>query len=295
MKISVIIIDYNTATLTENLVASIYKHTDISSFDHEIIIVDNNPCNSNIKYFHRLKLLPRVRLIKQKINNGFGAGNNVAAASADGDVLFFLNPDTYFQKNESFFQTLTANFQRFDQTGIIAPKVLNPDGALQSLGNSKPNLVSLFFEKALFSNSNMMNRLRVLSLSPRGLFKTRWVSGCAFAMRNEDFKKAGGFDENIFMYGEDVDLNLKVQNRLGKHCFVDDSVSIIHIRGASSGSKYKSYSVAVAQAENIHYVFRKHHIFSFYPLVVIIFLINMLLHNLKEWVKLLGTGNENLN
>lgn len=287
MKFSVIIVNYNTAKLTLDCIRSIRKYCTFDSKNFEIIVVDNDSKEDDKRELQLACSKYDFQFIGNQTNQGFGKANNIAVNKAKGEYVFFINSDVFIQEKYVFSQVI-EDFNKTNEAGLIGCKVLNPDGSIQSLGNYSPNMFNLFLEKVLFLKSNFFNNLKYRDYTAKGLYKVGWVSGCFFAIRKEDYQVVGGFDEKIFLYSEDVDLCLKIK-RIGKKIFVDDRVSIYHIRGASVEGKkqLKDYRRLEEDVNNINYIFNKHGIFTNKTIIKVIFKLNYYINNLKEHVRLM--------
>ncbi len=204
MDLSVVILNWNTCALLEKcLRALVCPQRDI---DVEIIVVDNASGDNSREMVRRE--FPQVNLIANPKNTGFGAGNNVALPQARGRYVLFLNSDTVVIDG-----ALTSMVQYADANpdiGILGPKLLNGDGSLQYSCRRYPNLATGFFRNTPLGRLFPKNRFATDYLmqdwdhaAPRDV---DWVSGAALMMRRELIAQIGGFDEDYYMYCEDVDL-----------------------------------------------------------------------------------------
>jgi GT2 family glycosyltransferase len=172
----------------------------------EVLVVDNASEDGSREMV--ASLFPQVRLIVNSTNIGFGAGNNSALADAKGRYLLFLNSDTVV--TEGAFSAMMAFADSSPDIGILGPKLLNGDGSLQYSCRRYPNLGAGFFRSTLlgrlfprnrFSNDYLMTDWD--HASPRDV---EWVSGAALMIRRTLVDQIGCFDEDYYMYCEDVDL-----------------------------------------------------------------------------------------
>jgi len=286
MLFSIIIVNYNTEDITLNCIRSITNKSSYSKDEYEIIVVDNNSREENLKKLKCKQNLLNYKLLINNENLGFGVANNIGVNIAKGEYLFFLNSDTLLKTNY-FFKDMIKTITNNSDIGVLGCKVLNLDGTIQSLGNKDPNLINLFLEKVLFVNSNFFNKIKYINYKNKGVFKVGWVSGCCFLMKRKLFEEIDGFDKEIFMYSEDIDLCLKVKEK-NKDIAVNDKKEIYHLRGASinkSKMKLKKSVNIKANIETIDYVLRKHNIFSSKLIINIIFKLNLIINNTKEYIK----------
>lgn len=211
-KISIIIVNYRSDKYLQKCIASLFN---FEKPEHiEVIIVNNDDENKlkNIK-----QMFPQIRIIEAKKNLGFGAAVNLGAQSAVGYVLFFLNPDSEIKG--TFFNEVIEEFNKNNQTAVLGPKILEEDGSIQKWTfGKKMNIWRLFLNNIGFSSFNEN--------------KIDWVGGAGMFIRKEDFEKVGGFDENFFMYFEDMDLCLRIK-KIGKKIIYFPVVEIMHLGSGS--------------------------------------------------------------
>jgi len=229
MDLSIIIVNYKSSDVLENCLESIFKHQ--PSIKYEIIVIDNDsrdPGFSVLKENYK-----KVKFIENRKNRGFSVANNIAAESAEGEVLLFLNPDTIVKPDalDKMFKKIVQN----PKIGIIGPKVLNFDGSVQKEGARRlPTLFSmfcnLFMLKMLFPNTTFFTEyIRNYDAEQ----EVQFVSGACLGIKNANFKKIGGFCEDYFMYSEDVDICDKARG-IGLKNYYLPSALIVHLGGASS-------------------------------------------------------------
>lgn len=196
-----------------------------SHIDSEIIVVDNNSPDNSCKMVKTL--FPEVILIENKQNSGFSKGNNLGVAKAKGEYLCILNPDTVVTENT--FTTLLATAEKIPNLGILGCRLI--DGTGQYLPESKRNVplprVAL---KKLLGNPNAYyaNQITEFDKGEVPIFV-----GAFMIIKKEVYNAVGGFDEDYFMYGEDVDLSYKIYKK-GYTNFYDGSTTIIHFKGEST-------------------------------------------------------------
>ena len=229
-KISIIIVSYNVRTYLSNSIDSILKSS-IENF--ELIIVDNNSFDGTAEYISNNH--PSIKLIANNSNVGFGKAVNQGAKIANSEHLLILNPDTIIE--EDTLEKLINYIETNDKIGMVGPKILNADGSLQlSCKRSFPTIKSaipkiLGLDK-LFPNSKWFGRYNLTFLDPDKNHVVDAISGSCMLIRNNVFKKIGGFDERFFMFGEDIDICLRTwKANFEVHYFPE--TKIIHYKGES--------------------------------------------------------------
>lgn len=260
MLLSIIILHFNTPDLVRKCVDSIYKteKTNIFGKKIEIIVADNNSDEENIsKLEDNLKSFKEVIFVKNDVNYGFGKGCNLASKNAKGDFILFLNSDATLY--EGGLISMVERNMGNKSLGILGGKMLNTDGTDQlSAGKFfnllNTSLVLLGLEK--FSS---------LRISPKNLSKVDWVSGGFMLIRKKLFDQFEGFDENFFMYVEDMEICYRV-SKLGLDTYFDPGTVVIH---SSHGSSNRGFAV-INIYKGIKYFFRKHKSFIEYLLIILL-------------------------
>lgn len=237
MDLSFIIPAHKSEQHLNKCISSIRKYA--IGLSYEIIIVQNDG--------RKLFSMPQQDIIMINLhhNKGFGNACNIGAKQAKGDILFFLNPDTELLNN------ISSSIKQFfldKKISIIAPALITTDGKIQKWSAGKEiNIVSLIKNNLFDWNSKALLEKKSVLVD--------WVSGAAFLIKRDIFDKIGGFDENFFMYYEDIDLCLRIRNAGGKIILLSE-IKVLHIGGQSYGekSKRKKSDYIVSQ----DYYFKKH-------------------------------------
>lgn len=232
IELSIIIVNYNVKEFLSNLLDSIRKA--VKKIPYEIIVVDNASDDGSVDLIK--KKYSKVKLIANKTNVGFGSANNQAMKIAKGKYFLLINPDTIVR--EDTFSKMLEFFQNTSNAGIAGCKVLNANGSLQlACRRSFPGPWTSFTKvmglSKLFPNSKLFARYNLTYLNPNRTYEVDAVSGAFMMIRKEIYDKIGGFDENFFMYGEDLDLCYRAQ-KLGSAVYYVHNAEIIHYKGEST-------------------------------------------------------------
>ena len=232
MDVSVIIVNYNVKEFVQNLLNSLEKAS--KNLAVEVIIVDNASDDGSVELIR--EKFPNVILVANKTNLGFGKANNIGLQMAKGKYLLILNPDTLVQ--EDTFEKLISFFERTPDAGMIGCKTLNPDGTLQlSCRRSFPGPWTSFCKvtglSSIFPKSKIFAKYNLTYLDENKTCEVDALSGSFMLMKKEAYEKVGGFDEQFFMYGEDLDLCYRVQKAGYKVYYVPET-QIIHYKGEST-------------------------------------------------------------
>jgi len=237
LDLSFIIATYQPQSELRKCLDSLYTALDATSspLTFETIIVDNS--EREVDWSRIRNQFSNLTLIENSTNLGLSRANNLGAKQALGRVLVFLNPDVIIHSGS--IETLLADLEQHPQAGILAPKVLNPDGTLQYSCRRYPTVWSGLFNRYSFlSNLMPSNRHTVHYLmkdydheTPRDV---EWVSGCFMMIRKEMFFQVGMFDEQFFLFIEDIDLCKRV-HEAGFQVMYQPNAVITHQIQSSNG------------------------------------------------------------
>jgi len=219
MELSIIIITWNTAKITQKCVQTINKFLD----NPEIIIVDNGSKDNTTKLLSREK---NVKIIKNNSNLGFSKANNIGLKYISNEYVLFMNSD--IELIDDSINDLINYFKDKNNIGIIGPKFLNPDLTVQASVFPKQSALNAFKEFFL-NKKNSYSKYTPKTDNP---IKVWAVSGGCILTRKSFFKSIGGWNEKYFFYFEDLDLCRKI-NKIGKDVIYFPRCQIIHRHGAS--------------------------------------------------------------
>jgi hypothetical protein len=210
VDLSVVILNWNTRDLLKQSLTSILATA--CEIQLQVIVVDNASEDDSREMVR--ELFPTVTLIANPINTGFGAGNNLALPAAIGRYVLFLNSDTIV--TQGALDAIVAYADANPDLGIIGPKLLNGDNTLQYSCRSYPNLGTGFFRNTplgrLFPKNHFTSDYLLAVYDHATPRDVDWVSGAALVMRRSLIDRIGAFDEDYFMFCEDVDLCWRVNH-----------------------------------------------------------------------------------
>ncbi|MFN4246660.1 MAG: glycosyltransferase family 2 protein [Flavipsychrobacter sp.] len=240
MKISVIIVNYNVKYFLEVCLHSVLRAT--NGFAAEVIVVDNNSTDGSMQMV--AEKFPTVIRIENKDNAGFGRANNQGVAIAKGEYILFLNPDTVMP--EDFFTKTIGYMDAHPEAGSIGPKLLDGKGQFAPDGKkSFPSLSVAIFKTTginkVFSKSPYFNKYYAVHIGEDETAAVDVLSGCCMLVRTAVLPKIGGaFDEDYFMYCEDVDLSYRIQKAGYQNIYFPEA-TLIHYKGESTRKATLSY------------------------------------------------------
>lgn len=253
---SIIIVTYSSSSSICSCLKPLMAMPDI-----EIIVVDNNSQDGSARIVEQE--FPSIKVMALNENLGFGYACNIGVAASSGSCLVLLNPDAV--TSPGALKTLVTFLEDHPQAGIVGARLINPLGQpLQSMGD-RPSLLGLVLDKPMAWIARRVG--------PRGLLRmligwmsakfrlpskpepVPWVSGAALCCRRSTWDDIRGFDENFFLYYEDVDLCLRSAQAGWEVWHVPEAV-VTHQSGASfAGNQDFQRRVYLT---NQQYFFQKH-------------------------------------
>ena len=204
MQLSVIILNYNVRCFLELCVLSVQNA--IQNIEAEIIVIDNNSPDDSCEMMKQR--FPNVKLIENKENSGFPKGNNIGVAIAQGEYICILNPDTVVA--EDTFTKVLAFAKKQKDIGIVGVKLI--DGMGNFLPESKRGIPTPFVAFTKITGlykifPKTFGKYYAQHLSENETGKAEILVGAFMLMKRELYNEIGGFDENCFMYSDDIDLS----------------------------------------------------------------------------------------
>jgi GT2 family glycosyltransferase len=258
MQLSVIILNYNVRYFLEQCVLSVQDA--LSSIESEIIVIDNNSSDDSCEMIR--SRFPNIKLIQNSENLGFPKGNNIGVSRANGDYICILNPDTVVA--EDTFTKVLAFAKGQHDLGIVGVNLI--DGAGKFLPESKRGIPTpwVAFTKItglykIFPNSKYCNKYYAQHLQENQTGKVEILVGAFMVMKRDLYHEVGGFDEDCFMYSDDIDLSYMVLKK-GKTNYYFSETTVIHYKGEST-IKDEKYMKRFQCAMNFFY--KKHFKVSF--------------------------------
>ncbi len=233
----------------------------------EVIVVDNNSTDDSIAY-----LKPKfevVKFIESAANNGFGRACNIGLKESKGDYILFLNPDTIVA--EDSFTKCIQFFKSHPGCGALGVKMLDGSGCfLKESKRAFPSPLTSLFKLTglshLFPKSKLFSRYHLGHLSKEQNHEVDVLAGAFFMIRKDVLALVGSFDEDFFMYGEDVDLSYRIQKAGFKNYYFSET-TILHFKGESTKRGSLNYVRLFYQAMMIfvkkHYGGARAGIFNF--------------------------------
>jgi len=222
--ISVIIVNFNTAKLVLDCIASIKENT--SGIDYEIIVVDNaSEKEDTLILENKLTAKKNIKLIKNTVNYGFARGNNIGIKKAKYQKIMLLNSDTRLKNN--VLKILDGYLNEDSKCAIASPLLLNEDGTTQSSAFFLPTLWGAI--KKYYFGIDSYGQIK-----PSTSKKTEVEASVAacWLISPKAIQAVGLLDEKYFMYMEDLDYCRKVRNE-GYKVVIFPDAKVLHLHGQS--------------------------------------------------------------
>lgn len=253
MKLSASIVLYNTKIdELKRVIDSYFAYTG----EKQLFLVDNSPTDS-LKEIVKIYPNNDIYYIFNNENMGYGKAHNIAIKKSIEQGLSYhiiLNPDIIIKKGS--LEKLTEYMEQHPEVGNIMPKIIYPNGELQYLCKLLPSPIDLIFRRFIPIKKwkdAINKRYELHSFGYDKIKNIPNLSGCFMFLRTEALKKVGLFDENIFMYLEDIDLNRRIHSKY-KTIYYPDAI-VIHEHQKES---YKNRKLLKAHIQSAIYYFNKY-------------------------------------
>jgi hypothetical protein len=258
MKLSIVIVNWNTKELLAQCLESIYAHPPEGGV--EVIVVDNASTDDSASNAQRK--FPQALIIYNQTNLGFAAANNLAVRQSQGEHVLLLNPDTVI--GPGALQILLDFLANQPKAGAAGARLVNPDGSLQPSCSPEPTLKREF-----------LRLFHIAGVRPDGYYEMKdWglaeprrvdtVLGASLLIRGALLREIGLLDESFFIYSEEVDLCHRLR-KAGWEIYWVPQALVVHYGGQSTRLVASEMFLRLYQAK-VQY-FRKHR----GPLAVLIY------------------------
>lgn len=258
--VSVIIVSYNTRDLTVKSIQHALASQGFEKDDLEIIVVDNASPDDTVSYLK--KNFPQVKLIVNQKNRGFGGANNQGVAIAQGKYVLLLNTDAFLSPQALRF--MVDQMEKDPQILSVGPQLRYGDGRLQLSGGYLPTPIRVLAWMWWLDKLPLIKKLfphPYHVIDPKWHTKTQypdWLMGACVLFRKQEYQEVSGFDENIFMYAEEVELYRRLHQKYPhKKVLFTPQVKVTHLGGASS-KKANAFRL-VHELKGVGYIYQKHY------------------------------------
>ena len=249
MVLSVIIVSYNSSSFLELCLYSVQKSLSKTDIKSEIIVVDNSSSDDSCNIIKNK--YPSVLLVENQTNKGFSKANNIGVSKSSGKYICILNPDTVL--SEDTFAKILRFYESAINVGFVGCHMIDGTGVF--LKESKRTVPSFF---SSFMKIIGLSKFYYSSLNNEQSGCVDVLAGAFMFTEKTIYDKIDGFDEEYFMYGEDIDLCYKALKNGYSNYFLGD-VKIIHFKGESTDKNF----TYVNRFYNAMYIFYKKHFNNF--------------------------------
>ncbi|HEY9788608.1 MAG TPA: glycosyltransferase family 2 protein [Candidatus Obscuribacterales bacterium] len=253
-RVSIVIVNWKTPGLLARCLDSLKQDPGFDDF--ETWVVDNNSEDESLEMLARR--YPEVKVIANKANLGFSKACNQVIPIASHPYILLLNPDAVITGQAI---TKMANFlEQHPECGAVGPKVLNPDGTLQlacrrSFPSPKAAFFRLTYLSKLFPKSRLVSQYNLTFENPDQVHEVDALSGSCMMVCRQAVDRVGLLDEDIFMFGEDIDWCWRIKQAGYRVYYLPDAV-VYHIHGASSRLRPVGATINLHKGMEVFY--RKH-------------------------------------
>ena len=254
MQLSIIIVNYKSWQHLTTLLTELKDASSLNSKDWEIIVVDNASNDGRMAEFEAS--YANVQFIENSGNNGFAHANNVGAQNAKGEYLLFMNPDVIAAPTE--VAKLLDEKISHPEIGILSAQQLDKKGRLQKSFDRFPDLLTYF--------RTVRNIMRYIAPkknpNPRkrrnSIIDCDWISGSLLLLSRNNFELINGWNEDYWMYAEDMDLCKKAAN-FGLRRAVTPIAEFVHFHGGASRSSPEVTLITKSEVMKSAHVYVQNH------------------------------------
>lgn len=256
LDLSIIIVSWNVQALLRACLSSVFRSLGGLPVEAEVIVVDNDSRDGSAEMV--AQEFPVVKVSRNNANVGFTRANNQGIATASGRYLLLLNPDAELAPGS--LKSLLEYAEAHPKVGVIGPKLVFPDGTVQSSRRRFPSLLTGCLESTVLQrylpDHPSLRHYYVLDGSDEDTQEVDWVVGACMLVRRDAVECVGAFDERFFMYSEELDLCYRIK-RAGWKVIYLAQAQVIHHEAKSSEQNLVN--------RNIHFhdsrckFFGKHH------------------------------------
>lgn len=235
LDVAVVIINFNTSNYTVECVNSVLKRTS-PSLKFGIVVVDNASQEEDLKNLKQeLPSANNIKLIESRINTGFGGGNMEGFKHIDAKYTLFLNNDAFFQND--CLRILYDFMELHPGAGVATAQNYDENGNFVISFDHYKGFRKLVFGRSFLEKGDP-EKYPERKFQYKEPVEVNWVNGAFMFFRTEDFKNAGGFDTQIFLYCEEMDICHRLRQN-NKRTYLVPEARITHYQGKSTGNNYR--------------------------------------------------------
>lgn len=234
-NLTIAILNYNSGEYLKKCLDSIKNVEDEANIS--VVAIDNNSTDDSFK--NVLNKFKNVKFVQNGENVGFSKGYNPTLKKTKSEFILLLNPDCLLEKG--VLKKTLEDFETLEKVGAVTTKIILPDGKIDLTAHRgfPTPFASLMYA---FKNDHWYHLTHKLSDQ---VHEVDSVAGAFLLTKKKILEEVGFLDPRFFLYGEDIDLCLRIKNK-GYKIIYDPTVSITHYKGISSGLKKHSQEISQA-------------------------------------------------
>lgn len=276
--LAIIIVSWNVKDLLIKFIRSILKYT--QAIDFEIVVVDNDSKDNTVfalkKDFSEEIRSGRLKILAEKKNHGFAKANNIGWKASKAKYVWFLNPDMEFIEDSA--SKMLDFFKNQEKMGALGCKLLYEDREVQPTVKSFPTLADqlpVLLKLHHFIKTKSLKRYLAKDFDYNQTQKVDQLMGACILTENSVLEKTNGWDEDYWLWWEDVDLCKKIKEKDFNIVYYPKT-AIIHYEGKSF-EQVRSLAKQKRFNKGMRIYFKKHHGFFSYVILCVFFPISLLL------------------
>jgi len=244
ISLSIIIVSFNTKEITKKCLLSLKKNLIRYPLDYEIVVTDNNSQDESVQMLLDLeKQWNNLHIFLSKKNLGYGKGNNFGLGKSKGKYILYLNSDVIVTDID--FRDLIKLMEMQKDIGALTVKVVLPTGEIDPASHRGFPILWRSFTyfsglEKIFKNIPILNKLfggyHLVNLNLNEIHEIDVLTGAFLFTKRDILDKFGGFDENYFAYGEDIEMAFQIK-KLGYKIIYYPLWKVLHLKSVSGLKK----------------------------------------------------------
>lgn len=273
MKLSIIIVNWNTKTLLQKCLSSVFTH--LKNINFEVFVVDNASSDQSVLMVK--EKFPQVKLIENQKNLGFAKANNQAIEKSTGEYVLLLNSDA--ELIDDSWRKMVDYLASNGTVGVLGPKILNPDKTIQPSVRHFPSLsvqvLILLKLHHIFKKAKSLKHYFHTDFDYDNSQSVDQVMGACFMIRKKLLEQIGRLDEKFYIWFEEVDFCQRAV-KAGWQVYYYADAQIVHHGAASFNQQLRLRKQINFNNSLLHY-FRKHHGWLAYFVLLLFYAPSLLL------------------